>query len=409
VDKISERIFGYALIRAVGAEPTRLLDRCAAERIEFWEAVPEDAVTLSFRVPLKEAESVAALAERCCCEAVTAERHGPRIWMKRLKKRPMLWILPAVLLAALVASSFFVWRIDVTGNEDVSETEIRNALEDCGVSIGSYWPAFNSDSIRNRVLVELPKLKWLSVSIFGSRAVVEVRERSEKPKIVDENAPVNVIAKEPGIIVKMSVLQGLRKVKKGQTAAKDDTLISGAMPSLVNGTRLVHAEGSVMARTWYDITAIMPLEYVKKTYTGREDTKFALIIGKDRINFYANGRIPYTDCDNIIEKRTLGIKGLFELPVTEVRERSAEYTLEKANVPENRASAALEAALGGELKYRIGADGEIRSSEYSFACVGGFAVGTLRAECLQDISEEKKMTESEINEARAPEEESKTQ
>jgi len=409
LERLSDEVRGYAVIKAVGAEPTRLIDRCADENIDFWGVCPEDEITFFFKTRLKHAEEILGFAEKCCCEAEIFERRGVPIEAKKLRRRYALLVLPLILIFILVASHFFIWEIEITGNDTVSDIEILNALEDSGVYIGSFWPDFTSDSIRSRVLVKVPELKWLSVSVFGSRAVVEVRERTDVPELFDEDEAVKIVAGEPGIIQSISVLRGFSLFKKGQTAAESDTLIGGAVPSTFGETEIVHAEGIVIARTWYEICAVMPLKYSEKIYTGEKESRFALIIGNERINFYGKSRISDTNCDNIVSERRLGIEGFFELPVTVVKETSESYELSGADFTEDAAGARLKELTACELRRRIGEDGEIISSEFTFSVIDGTAVGTLRAECRQNIATEKQMTVEEINAAKSAGEEKNTQ
>ena len=405
MERLSDKARGYVVIKAVGVEPTRLIDRAAAEQLDFWGVYPEDDYTLIFRTRLKNAKKILRFAEKCCCEAEVLEKRGVPIAAKKLKKRYVLWALPLMLMALLVTASFFIWKIDIIGNETVSETEILNALEDSGVYIGSFSPNFTSDNIRSRVLIRIPELKWISVSVFGSRALVEVREKTEIPELLDEDEPVKIIAGQSGIIEQINVLRGFSLFKKGQTAAANDTLIDGAVPSTFSETEIVHAEGSVIARTWYEFCAIMPLQYNEKDYTGEERHRYAIIIGNKRINFYSKSRICDTNCDNIISEKTLGIKGLFELPITFVYEKSVFYQLSAADLSNEAAKARLEALLKDELNIAIGEGGEISSSEYTFSVIDGYAVGTLRAECKQNIAVQEEMTAEEIIIARKAKEE----
>ena len=405
MERLSDEVRGYAVIKVVGAETTRLIDRCAAEGIDFWGVFPEDEITFVFKTRLKHAEEILGFAEKCFCEVEIIERRGVPIEAKKLRKRYALWVIPLVMIALLVVSHFYIWKIEITGNETVSDIEILNALEDSGVYIGSFWPNFTSDSIRSRVLIKVPELKWLSVSVFGSRAVVEVRERTDIPALIDEDEAVKVIARESGIIQSISVLRGFSLFKKGQTAAESDTLIDGAVPSTFGETKIMHAEGVVIARTWYEICAVMPLKYSEKIYTGQSKSRFALIIGDERINFYGKSRISDTNCDNIVSKHRLGIEGFFELPITIVKEKAQSYELLRADFTEDGARAKLEALVGEELRRSLGEDGEIISSEFTFSVIDGTAVGTLRAECRQNIAAEKEMSAEEINAAKSAEEE----
>lgn len=236
---------------------------------------------------------------------------------------------------------------------------------------------------------------------------MEVRERTKIPELYDEDKAVKIVAEQSGRIERMNVLRGVSLFKNGQTAAESDTLIDGAVPSTFGKTEIVHAEGSVIARTWYEICAVMPLEYNEKAYTGKTKSRFALIIGDNRINFYSKSRIFDTNCDNIIREQTLGIKGFFELSVKLVSEKSVSYELNKASISEDTAKTRLETLLNDELKFKIGEDGEIVSSEFTISLMDGFAVVTLLAECKQNIAAEKEMTADEINAAKSAEEEQK--
>ncbi len=405
-------IFGCASIRAVGAEPAKLLTKLAEEKIEFWDTVPVDECTVTFRVGRKNAERVAALSSRCCCEMETIRKRGLPEDFQKLKRRRVLLVLPAVLFALLLWSSFYVWRIEITGNETVPATEILNALEESGVTIGSFWPNFTSDNIRSEVLVKIPKLKWLSVSVSGSCAHVVVREGTKEAMPVDEKKAVKLVATMPGYIEEMQVLCGCAKFQKGQAALTGETLVDGIVPDINGGTRVVHAEGGVIAETFEELTAEMPLTLQKKTPAGHERTRFALLFGEKRINFYAGSRIFDANCDTIIKVHKLGIEGLFELPVSIVTETEQRYVLTETQAPEDAAKARLQKALEAELSRRVGKTGKIESCETTFAVVNGYEVATLRAQCRQNIAKEVPMTDEEVataQRAQTPKEENKTE
>lgn len=408
MERLSDFLRGYAVVRVVGAEPTKILDRCVAEGLDFWGAYPEDEFTMILKTRLKQERRVVELAEKCACEAEVKARAGGTVEAKKLKKRPALWVLPVLLMALLAASSLFIWRIDITGNETVSETEILNALEDSGVYIGSFHPAFTSDNIRSMVLVRIPELKWISVSVHGSRAVIDVRERTKIPELMEEDKGVKLIAGHSGVIEKMEVLQGNPLFKKGQAALEEETLIDGAVPSTLGDVEILHASGRVFARTWQELTAILPLDFETKEYTGEKKTRFALEIGGERINFYSKSRISDKDYDTIINRQRLGFKGFFELPLVLVKETGFAYERVGLRRTESEAQAALEELLSEELTARLGKEGSVTSSAFTFHVVDGFAVCTLRAECLQNIAEEKEMSAEEVQMHQAAGEEQAT-
>ena len=62
----------------------------------------------------------------------------------------------------------------------------------------------------------------------------------------------------------MNVYMGKPLVKAGDTVVLGQTIITGALDSRSSGMRYVHAMGDVYARTWYEISASIPLEYTAK-------------------------------------------------------------------------------------------------------------------------------------------------
>jgi similar to stage IV sporulation protein len=169
----------------------------------------------------------------------------------------------------------------------------------------------------------MEELSWLAVNITGSRAEVIVREREPKPEIVDESRPSNVIAAKSGIITRMEVLAGEAQTEAGRTVLEGDLLVSGIYDlegaewsGISLGSRYVHAMANVYARTWYTLSVQTPLTGTGKDYTGRERTKYALLFGRHRINFYTNAGISFEDYDKIKENRPLRLPGGLTFPVS---------------------------------------------------------------------------------------------
>ena len=412
MESLAEKLTDCAVVRAVSAEPAAYLTRLAAEKIEVWDVVPADECTLTFRVARRNCARALALAPGCCCDAAVAARHGFSDDLRKLRRRRVLCVLPLVLLALAVWSSFYVWRIEVTGNESVPTEKILNALEDSGVRIGAYWPAFTSDNIRSRVLVQLPELKWLSVSVYGSRAHVVVRETTPEIRPFDEKQAVRLVAALPGYIDETRVCRGFAKFQKGQAALPGETLVDGAVPDALGGVRFVHARGEIFAETYRELSAEAPMTEMKKVPAGRAHTRFALLFGAKRINFYTDSRIFDGNCDTIIKVRKLGVQGLFELPVAFVTETDRRCALQKQKASEPAVKQRLQKQLADELRRSVGTDGTIESAEYSFETIGGWALATVRARCRQNIAKEQPMTAAEIAAAQAaakPKEEKKTE
>lgn len=379
--KLFESIRGTVRAELCGAFPEAVLNACALRALELWEIESVDEHTLRVTLYEKRLQEFEAAAEKSGCQvAVLGVQGGSK---NRVFLRQRVWLLVSLALAGalLTLSSLFIWEIDIRGNKELTEGELLRALEDCGVTQGSYWPGLSADLVRSRMLTRLPELAWMTVNVSGSRAIVLIEERQEKPEIYQESSAVDIVAKKTGIISKMSVLNGKPLTGPGQSVLQGETLVTGVMDSITNAPRLVRARADVIADTWYELTAVSPAQVETKAGVERRFSRFALKIGKKRINFYLGDGKQLDEWDKIVYEYNLGIKGLFALPVTVVRE---EWSLrEKSLMPAGRVQEMQErlyAALAGSI------DGEIVSSGFSVSETEKLTVVTLRAQCRENIA-----------------------
>jgi similar to stage IV sporulation protein len=340
------------------------------------------------RLAARDTARAAQLAAQTQC-TLTVRRTGGGARLRRLLLRRLLPLLLAVISVACLAwSTLFLWEIRVTGNKTVPTARIRNALRACGVDYGSYWPDFTSDQLRSRLLLELPELAWATVNVRGSIAEVIVRERVARPALFDEDAPTDVVAAKTGFLTKLQVLRGAAAVQRGSAVTAGETLISGAVGSRYGGTYLVHAAGIAEAQTYYSLTAEMPEETLRKTYTGEAHTRWALLIGNSRCNFFGNSSFSDKTCDKIKTEWALAVPGLFRLPVRLVRETQRAYTLSARQTDAAAAVGQMQRELWDTLQRSIGEQGSVLSRHWTHAAADGRIIVCLRATCSEPIAAE---------------------
>lgn len=388
--KLERTMWGYCRVEVCGAFPETVLNACAMQALELWDMKCEDDHTLRFCVYERDIPALEDIARRCMCDMSVLGTAGGSTRRRFLKNH--VWLLVSLLaaLGILAASSLFIWDIDVYGCDELSEGEVLRALSDCGVDCGAYWPALSVDMIRADMLTRLPELAWMTVNVSGSRAIVLVEERMEKPEIYIESAGADIVAARTGIIRRLSVLNGTPLVGTGQSVTAGETVISGTMESLSRDARYVRAQGGVTADTWYELSAVCPAQMQEKTPRAGVRRRFALKFGKSRYNFYFSSENTVDGCDKIIHNYNAGIRGLFALPVTLVVEELRPYRLSGA-VPADTA------AMGARLEARLedGLRGVVLSSSVTEGDNGGLAVVTLRAACRENIAQVKEYDPAE--------------
>ena len=122
---------GYVRAAVRGVHPERVLNACAEAGIPVREAEPAEDYLLRITVPERHFKRVQALAERCQCTAEPEKRGGAPKLLRRVRRHRLLLALLALCVAAALASSLFVWDVQVTGNETVSTGTILRELEAC--------------------------------------------------------------------------------------------------------------------------------------------------------------------------------------------------------------------------------------------------------------------------------------
>lgn len=379
-----------------GAYPERFMNICAENDIGFWDLEHVDEVTLRVTMTIGDYKKMRRFLNNIMCTAKTIKKSGAPFLLWRIRKRYAL-ILGLIAVVALTwVMSLYIWDISVTGNDRVSATEILEVLSLNGVGVGTYSPSIDSESLRNQVLLELDELSWITIHVNGSKATVVVRERVETPDLLQEDRPGNIIAAKSGIIEEMIVFDGVSIRAKGDSVSEGDEIVSGAIDSLASGMRFVNARGEIYARTWYEYTMTMPVEYAKKTYTGSSSTKSAIIFGGNRINLYINSGNSYEDYDKITSEKFLTLAGGVVLPVKIATSTYVQYTAETTDISEDAAVEILKERLLYRLEENLEENGKIIKTEFDATTGQGVVTVRLTAECREQIGISRALTEDEM-------------
>ena len=234
------------------------------------------------------------------------------------------------------------------------------------------------------MLLEIPELSWVAVNVSGCRANVEVRERRTAPKLLDRKIPCNLVARRDGLVLRVQALGGVPQVLKGMSVTEGQLLISGVEDTGTFGTRFTAGLGSVEGRTWYTLTANVPLTGAEKRYTGREKRLHSVIFGSRRIKFFANSSIDSGQCDKITERTPVRICGL-PLPITWETETLRFYETEPVTVTQARRQKETGAALEAYLHSLVDPYGEVTASQVTSRLRGDVLTVTLTAECREEL------------------------
>lgn len=391
---LTRYLTGWARVRICGAEPEKFLSALGDRGIAFWESSAPRDFEMTVKIPLRAAKLVRPLAAALGCEGEVLSRHGLPALFSKLRHRVALMICVVTVLVLLFVSGAFIWNIEIEGCETISENEVRQALAECGVDIGACWVGLNQDRVRNGMILKIPEIRWMTVSIRGSHARVILRERRTGPEPVAEDEYVHIVAKKAGIVTTIRAYRGTAVAAENETVLPGEVLVGGYTTGRYGVQGASRAIGEVWARTWYEKTAVAPVNVTLTVPDGERDVKWSLILGKIRINFYKGSSICPVDCDKIIYVYPLARAGVFTLPVSVEKTVSMSYATEPQRAEELRGE--LEAQLMADLLAEIGAEGEVLSSSFTASEEDGVLYVTLRAECHEQIGTPRLLTEQDL-------------
>ena len=386
---------GQAVAEVVCAAPERVVNLCAARGIPFWDLTWLTETSFRVTTTLSGVRRLAEVTADIGAQVTVCRRSGaPELW-RRCRHRYVLLAAALVLPLLLAVGSAFIWDFEVAGNDTVPTESVLQALERCGVRVGTRGVGLDQDDLRNRVLPLLPDVVYLAVNVKGCTAHVQVVERVRPPHLYRDSDVQNIVAARDGLITRIEALDGVTCAAVGETVQAGQVLLSGVADS-PRGCRYMRATGRIWARTWYEWTVPVPLETVLKDGTEpvKTRTHTALDLGRDRIALPAGDSILQgrENCDKIIRYRGVQLPFGLRLPITLVTETVTEPAVYDGQRPEDEARAEGERQLLAQLRQTIGDDGRILKTDVSARRQGAYLMVTLRAECEEQIGVDAPLT-----------------
>lgn len=375
---------GEVTARVESGFPERVLNLCGEYGLTFWDLRWENAAAFTFTLTRRDWKRLRRLTAKLDCELTPLGWRGTPFFLGRMRYRYGLWVTLGLCSLLLLWGSFFIWDIEIEGNETVPDREILRALEKYDVAFGTFGYDVNSFQLRNNLLLELPELSYIAINVRGSRAYVQVRERVDAPEIIDKRQPGNTVAAKDALVTAIEPWNGEKVVLPGTMVREGQLLISGVVDSGYGGSRQVAGMGKVYGRTWYTLRCRVPLTVEEKVYTGKKTVRRAVLLGKNRVNLYIGSSISGDTCDKIIDWNQWELPGGLVLPVTVVTETLEEYTLTETRRSQEEAQALGTLTLDRQLEALLG-DGELLSRQINSQVEGDTLLVTLTAECEEQI------------------------
>lgn len=383
---IINHLRGQVRVRLECTYPERVLNLCSARGINFWGLTWESPASFSCVLSRSHYHALRRAVKQIDCTLSVVKKEGAPYFLLRFRHRHALLIGLTICALALFIGSFFIWDFQVEGNKTVPTENILRALEHENVKIGSFGLSLDGENIRNHVLLEIPELSWITVNVSGCRANVQVVERIKAPQLLDKRRPCNVVARRSGLILQMQTLGGAPCVLRDSLVTQGQLLISGVVDTDTFGARITGGMGTVKGRTWYTLTANVPLTGQEKQYTGQKKTGVSVIFGTHRIKFFSNSSIEEENYDKITKNNHWQLFGI-PLPVRIEQEVYRFYQTAAVEQTPEQLEEQTGLILSDYLESIVSPYGTVEKTEITSRQRGTILTVTLQAECVEEIGQ----------------------
>lgn len=340
---------GYLNIIVEGFFIERFLNICRQKEIFLKDLHRENSTYIKMKILKSDFKEIRHIAKRTKCKVKIEKKSGVPFFINRYRKRKIFAIAGMVIAIFIFILTKFIWNIEVVGNEDISEDDIKALVSEYGIEVGTLKSKINTEKISNLIRLNREDLSWIGITVKGTNVIVTVEESIEVPEIKDANEICNIIATEDSVVSKIIVRNGTAKVQVGDEVKKGDILVEGIMEGVNTGIREVHADADIFGKKIYSKELKENFVQNVKIKTGNEEEKNEICIKNFAINF--NKRLSnFENYDTISTRNKIKVFSDFYLPFEIKKTTYIEYKNEQKTFSEEELISKIEKQLEEELE-----------------------------------------------------------
>lgn len=275
---------GYVQIRMKGENKERFLNMCRMKHIRMWDLRKEEKQNIGSVRGCEDDEKafVMCMLGRDLLESKSAikksgikvdvlQKSGLPFFIRRMKKRIVFVAGILICICFLVAMMQKIWCIQIEGNRKITDEELIEFLATQEVFIGTSISELSYEDLEFGIRGNFDDITWVSVVRRGTTLIVRVKENEFTDEVIVYEDPTDLIADYDGEILSMVVRQGVPLVKIGDTVAKGDILVQGAVPVFDENSEIVkyqycYAQADIRIRTTQQYTQSLNRVHEVKVY-----------------------------------------------------------------------------------------------------------------------------------------------
>jgi len=316
-----------------------------------------------FTVLLTDFQRTVQLLKKYRLQMKILKKIGFPFWLKHLRLNQSFYVGFLLFIFLLILLSSFIWRIDINGLEHLSEERVRALLKQEGVYVGQFkYRIKDQETIRQRLLSQLPESTWIGLQMEGTRVLVTIVEKKQVERQKDSlpsYGPVHLVAKKDAMITDMRVEKGNPVVGVHDIVKKGDLLVSGVYGELEKESsgNIIGAKGKVLGEVWYEANVEVPVMLARNVLTG-DSQKAIQLYFRSWIFAWPFFQPKFREYEIVDHIRPIYL-GKWKLPFGWIEKNYLQTKKVTEKLKEAEAVSVGKKRAEDELKRKLGKDGKI--------------------------------------------------
>ena len=275
--------YGYLEVQIEGFFTERFINLCRINNIQITKIRNIVPGVVRFEILIKDFKKLRKIARKTKCKVKIKKKSGIYFRITKYKKRKIILILALLLIALMITSSCFIWKIEVCGNTYLQKEKIIKDLKDSGVYIGKFRLNIDKKKVINNMRIVEQDITWAGLDFDGTKAILTIVEKTRLDEDEIQDTKIgNIVATKSGILTRIIPSNGTAIYKEGSYIQKDSVLIEGAVYNKYIENKKVTAKGIVRANCEYNFDLVYYFNDIEKEYTNK--TKYRFNFGTDDKN-----------------------------------------------------------------------------------------------------------------------------
>ncbi|WBW95772.1 sporulation protein YqfD [Oceanirhabdus sp. W0125-5] len=289
--KIKVKVYGYNL--------EGFINSLIEDGIKFIKVRKREFNCVTLTVDERVVSQVKNRAISYNCKVEIIWRSGIGKILENYKGRISFVIGFIFFLCTIWVLNSIVWEINVVSEKYISPFEIKEILNDNNVYKGMKKGSIDLNHVEKIVRESNEGIEWVDAQLMGGKLIVRLKEREELFRPLEEREPCSIVASKDGVISRIYSAEGEIVVEPGDIVKKGDILIA-AIQGKEGKEYLVHSQGRVVAKTFYERSEIVKKEQEILMRTGKKAVQLYFTLFNKKI-YLINNLNKFNNYDKIID------------------------------------------------------------------------------------------------------------